>query len=52
MRCLGSGTVVQFSPKIWGLNVGIFETVLGSLGIDLRTAIGPCVQFLCVITEK
>ena len=52
MRCLGPGMVVQFSPKILGLNAGIFGTILGSLGTDLQTAMGPCVRFLCVIVEK
>ena len=52
MRCLGLGTAVQFSPKILGLNPGIFGTVLGSPETDLWTAIGPCVWFLCVIVEK
>ena len=32
---------MQFSPKILGLNIGIFETV-----------IGLCVLFLCVIIGK
>ena len=32
---------VQLSPKILGLNIGIFGTV-----------IGLCVLFLCVITGK
>ena len=52
MRCLGPGMVVQFSPKILGLNAGIFGTIFGSLGTDLQTAMGPCVRFLCVIVEK
>ena len=43
---------MQFSPKILGLNVGIFWIILSSLGTDLLTAIGPCVRFLCVIAEK
>ena len=34
---------MQFSPKILGLNVRIFGTILGSPMIDLRTAIGPFV---------
>ena len=43
---------MRFSPKILGLNVGIFGIVLGSPRTDLRTVIGPCVHFLCVIAEK
>ena len=43
---------MQFSPKILGLNPGIFRTVLGSPETDLRTGFGPFVQFLCVIAEK
>ena len=31
MMCLGLRTVVQFSPKILGLNAGIWRTVLESL---------------------
>ena len=44
--------VVQFSPKIFGLNAGIFRTVLGNPGIDLRTAIGPCVLFCMLLLKK
>ena len=43
----GPRTVVQFSPKILGLNAGIFGTVLGSPGIDFWFVIGPCVLFVC-----
>ena len=38
---------MQFGPKILGLNAGIFRTILGSLKIDFRTVIGPCVLFVC-----
>ena len=43
---------MQFSPKILGLNVEIFGTVLGQSGTEFRTVIGLCVLFLCVITGK
>ena len=32
---------VQFIPKILGLNVGMFGTVSGSLGLYLRTGFDP-----------
>ena len=43
---------MQFSPKILGLNVGIFGTVFGQSQIEFRTVIGLCVLFLCVIARK
>ena len=43
---------MQFSPKILGLNVGIFGTVFEQYGTDFQTVIEQCVLFLCVITEK
>ena len=38
---------MQFSPKILGLNVGMFGTVFGQSGSKFRTVIGLCVLFLC-----
>ena len=49
---LGLLVVVQFSPKILGLNVGIFWTIFRQSVIDFQTVIGLCVLFLCVIAEK
>ena len=43
---------VQFSPKILGLNVGIFGTVFGQSKTDFRTVIRLCVLILCVIARK
>ena len=43
---------MHFSPKILGLNVGIFGTVFGQSWTDFRTVIGLCVLFLCVIAKK
>ena len=44
---------MQFSPKILGLNVRIFVTVLGQSGTDFRTVIGlPMLFFFSVIAEK
>ena len=37
---------MQFSPKILGLNAGIYGIVLGSPMTDFRTVIGPCVLFV------
>ena len=45
MRFLGPCMAVQFSPKILGLNVGIFGTVLGSPGLIFWTVIGLCFFF-------
>ena len=42
---------MQFSPKILGLNVGIFGTVFGQSETKIRTVIGLC-DVLCVITRK
>ena len=39
---------MQFSPKILGLNVGIFGTVSNSLELNFVL----CVLFLCVIAGK
>ena len=38
-KCLGSGTTVQFSPKILGLNARIFRTVSDSPGLDFGTVL-------------
>ena len=43
---------MQFSPKILGLNVGIFGTIFGQSGIDFWIVIGLCVLFLSVIAKK
>ena len=43
---------MQFSPKILGLNVGMFRTFLGQSGTKFRTVIGMCVLFSCVIAGK
>ena len=43
---------MQFSPKILGLNVGIFGTVFGQSGTNLQTVIGMCVLFLRFIAKK
>ena len=43
---------MHFSPKILGLNVGIFRTVFGQSRTEFRTVIRLCVLFLCVIAEK
>ena len=43
---------MQFSPKILGLNVGMFGTVFGQSGTEFRTVIGLCLLFLCVIARK
>ena len=42
---------MQFIPKILGVNVGTFGTVLGSLGLYLRTGFDPEIDvfgFFCV----
>ena len=44
--------VVQFSPKILGLNIGIFWTVFGQSETDFWTVIRLCVLFLYVIAKK
>ena len=41
-----------FSPKILGLNVGMFGTDFRQSGTEFRTVIGLCVRFLCVIAGK
>ena len=41
-----------FSPKILGLNVGMFGTVFGQSGTKFQTVIGLCMLFLCVIAGK
>ena len=43
---------MQFSPKILGLNIGIFWTIFGQSKTEFWTVIGPCVLFLCVIAKK
>ena len=43
---------MQFSPKIFGLNVGRFGTIFEQFGTEFRTVIGLCVIFLCVIARK
>ena len=43
---------MQFSPKILGLNIGIFGTVFGQSGTEFRTVIRLCVLFLCVIAKN
>ena len=43
---------MQFSPKIFGLNVEIFGLFSGSPKSDFRTILGLCVLFLCVIATK
>ena len=43
---------LQFSPKILGLNVGMFGIVFEQSGTKFRTVIGLCVLFLCVIARK
>ena len=43
---------MQFSPKILGLNVGIFGAVFGQSETEFQTVIGLCVLFLCVIAGK
>ena len=43
---------MQFSPKILGLDVGMFGTVFEQSGTKLRIAIGLCVLFLCIIAGK
>ena len=44
--------VVQFNPKILGLNIEIFGIVFEQSGIGFRTVIRLCVLFLCVIAKK
>ena len=43
---------MQFSPKILGLNIGIFGTISGQSKTEFRTVIGLRVLFLCVIAKK
>ena len=43
---------LRLSPKILGLNAGIFGVVFEQFGADFWTVIGPCVLFLCFIAEK
>ena len=43
---------MQFSPKIFGPNVGMIETVFEQFGIEFLTVIELCVLFLCVIAGK
>ena len=43
---------MQFSPKIFGLNVGMVGTVFRQSGTEFRTVNGLCVLFLCVIAGK
>ena len=43
---------MQFSPKILGLNVGIFGTVFEQSGTNWQTVIRMCVLFLRVIAKK
>ena len=38
---------MQFSPKILGLNVGMFGTVFGQSGTEFRIVIGLCAGFMC-----
>ena len=40
------------SPKILGLNVGMFGTIFGQFGTKFPAVIGLCVLFLCVIAGK
>ena len=42
---------VRFSPKVLGLNAGIFGTVFGQSGIDFRTVIRLVCCF-CVLLLK
>ena len=44
--------VVQFSPKILGLNVGMFRIVFVQSGKKFWTSIRQCVMLLCVIAGK
>ena len=43
---------VQFSPKILGLNVGIFGTIFIQSETEFWAVIRLCVLFLCVIAKK
>ena len=43
---------MQFSPKILGLNVGMFGIIFGQSETEFRTVIGLFVLFLCVIVGK
>ena len=43
---------VQFSPKILGLNIGIFWTIFEQSETEFRTVIGLCVCFFYVLLLK
>ena len=58
VEVFGAGTDVHFNPKDLDLILDFWDcfrtfeaknygTVLGSLGTDFRTIIGPCVLFMC-----
>ena len=43
---------MQSSPKILGLNIGIFGTIFRQSGTEFKIVIELCMPFLCVIAKK